>query len=85
MENCSQKNTLKFKVETYFLLFSHSIPLLFFPLCIFLCMYSTYIPRETTFMATFSSQEAKSNQKWHIVVTLIKLQIISDQSSPLEC
>lgn len=38
-----------------------------------------------SFMATFLRRVAKSNQKWHIVVTLIKLQIIPDRSSPLEC
>lgn len=41
----------------------------------------TYIsPRiiRETFMATFWMQIPKSNQKWHVVVTLIKLQIISD-------
>lgn len=84
MENYSQKNTLKFKDEIYFLCFFLSLSLslntIAFP-------SSVHFPtnRQTTFTATFSSQVSKSNQKWHIVVTLIKLQIISDCLSPLEC
>lgn len=53
-------------------------------LLVLLCAFITPSKRQTTFMATFSSQVSKSNQKRHIVVTLIKLQINSDWSSPLE-
>lgn len=41
--------------------------------------------RQTTFTMKSERQVSKSNEKWHVAVTLIKLQIISDRSSLLEC